>query len=200
VPHDVQGLINKLGSDERFISWLDAFFDNPPTRDPAFKSGLYNHNNEPDFLAAFLYIHAGRPDRTQELVRRILATEYTTGRGGLPGNDDSGAMSSWYVWGAIGLYPNAGQPFYYICSPLFQRSTISLQGGRKFIIEAPETADGNVYVQSATLNGQPLDRGWLKHEEIARGGRLVLHLGVKPSAWGRVNRPPSMSARQTKQK
>ena len=195
VPHDVQGLINKLGNDERFIAWLDAFFDNPPTRDPRFNSGLYNHNNEPDFLAAFLYIHAGRPDRTQELVRRILATEYTTGRGGLPGNDDSGAMSSWYVWGAIGLYPNAGQPFYYICSPLFQRSTISLAGGRKFIIEAPETSDGNAYVQSATLNGQPLDRGWLKHEEIARGGRLVLHLGAKPSQWGRTNRPPSMSVR-----
>jgi predicted alpha-1,2-mannosidase len=194
VPHDVQGLINKLGSDERFVAWLDAFFDNPPTRDPGFKSGLYNHNNEPDFLAAFLYIHAGRPARTQELVRRILATEYTTGRGGLPGNDDSGAMSSWYVWGAIGLYPNAGQPFYYLCSPLFQRSTISLAGGRKFVIEAPETSDGNAYIQSATLNGQPLDRGWLKHEEIARGGRLILHLGPKPSEWGRANRPPSMSA------
>ncbi|HYE64377.1 MAG TPA: GH92 family glycosyl hydrolase [Pyrinomonadaceae bacterium] len=194
VPHDVQGLINKLGGDERFIMWLDAFFANPPTRDPAFNSGLYNHNNEPDFLASFLYIHAGRPDRTQERVRHILATEYTTGRGGLPGNDDSGAMSSWYVWGAIGLYPNAGQPYYYICSPLFQRSTINLGGGRTFIIEAPETSATNLYVQSVTLNGRALDRAWLKHEEIARGGRLVLRMGAKPSAWGRDDRPPSMSA------
>jgi predicted alpha-1,2-mannosidase len=194
VPHDTQGLINKLGGDAPFITWLDAFFANPPTRDPAFNHGLYNHNNEPNFLAAFLYIHAGRPDRTQERVRRILATEYTTGRGGLPGNDDSGAMSSWYVWGATGLYPNAGQPYYYICSPLFQRSTIKLGGGRTFIIEAPETSETNLYLQSATLNGRALERAWLKHEEIARGGRLVLRMGAMPSAWGRDNRPPSMSS------
>ncbi|MFN2453351.1 MAG: GH92 family glycosyl hydrolase [Pyrinomonadaceae bacterium] len=193
VPHDARGLINKLGGDAPFIAWLDAFFANPPTRDPAFNNALYNHNNEPDFLAAFLYIHANRPDRTQQRVRRILATEYTTGRGGLPGNDDSGAMSSWYVWAAVGLYPNAGQPFYYICSPLFQRATINLGGGCTFIIEAPETSDTNLYVQSATLNGRALDRAWLKHEEIARGGRLVLRMGAKPSAWGRDNRPPSMS-------
>jgi len=194
VPHDAQGLINKLGGDAPFITWLDAFFANPPTRDPAFNNALYNHNNEPDFLAAFLYIHANRPDRTQERVRRTLATEYTTGRGGLPGNDDSGAMSSWYVWGAIGLYPNAGQSFYYICSPLFQRATINLGGGRTFIIEAPETSEINLYVQSAKLNGRALERAWLKHEEIARGGRLVLRMGAKPSAWGRNNRPPSMSS------
>ena len=193
VPHDAQGLINKLGGDEPFIVWLDAFFANPPTRDPAFNNGLYNHNNEPDFLAAFLYIHANRPERTQERVRRILATEYMTGRGGLPGNDDSGAMSSWYVWGAIGLYPNAGQPFYYICSPLFQRSTINLGGGRTFIIEAQDTSATNLYVQSATLDGRALNRAWLKHEEIARGGRLALSMGAKPSTWGRGARPPSMS-------
>ncbi len=193
VPHDAQGLINKLGGDEPFIVWLDAFFANPPTRDPAFNNGLYNHNNEPDFLAAFLYIHASRPERTQERVRRILATEYMTGRGGLPGNDDSGAMSSWYVWGAIGLYPNAGQPFYYVCSPLFRRSTINLSGGRTFIIEAQEASATNLYVQSATLDGRALNRAWLKHEEIARGGRLALSMGAKPSTWGRGVRPPSMS-------
>ena len=193
VPHDAQGLINKLGGDVQFVAWLDAFFANPPTRDPAFNPGLYNHNNEPNFLAAFLYVHAGRPDLTQERVRRILTTEYTTGRGGLPGNDDSGAMSSWYVWAAVGLYPNAGQPFYYVCSPLFQRSTISVAGRRSFVIEAPETSAQNLYVQSATLDGRALDRAWLKHEEIARGGRLVLRMGATPSTWGRNDRPPSMS-------
>ena len=193
VPHDVQGLINKLGGGDAFITWLDTFFTNPPTRDPAFDKGLYNHNNEPDFLAAFLYIHAGHPERTAQRVRRILATEYTTGPGGLPGNDDSGAMSSWYVWAAIGLYPNAGQPFYYIGSPLFQRSTISLGGGRSFVIEAPETSASNLYVQSATLNGRTLYRAWLKHEEIAGGGKIVLRMGATPSTWGRDNRPPSMT-------
>jgi len=198
VPHDAQGLINKLGGDDAFIMWLDAFFANSPTRDPTFNSGLYNHNNEPDFLAAFLYIHAGRPDRTQERVRRILASEYMTGRGGLPGNDDSGAMSSWYVWGALGLYPNAGQPYYYICSPLFPRSTINLGGGRTFAIEASQTSETNLYVQSVTLNGRALDRAWVKHEEISAGGRLVLRMGAAPSTWGRDNRPPSMSSPREK--
>jgi predicted alpha-1,2-mannosidase len=193
VPHDVQGLINKLGGDEGFVSWLDTFFANQPTRDSRFNKGLYNHNNEPGFLAAFLYIHAGRADRTQERVRHILATEYSTGRGGLPGNDDSGAMSSWYVWSAMGLYPNAGQSYYYICSPLFQRSTIDLGNGRTFTIHATETSETNLYVQSATLNGRALDRSWLKHDELARGGRLQLRLGPKPSSWSRVNRPPSIS-------
>lgn len=194
VPHDAQGLINKLGGDELFITWLDAFFANAPTRDPAFNKGLYNHNNEPDFLAAFLYIHAGRPDRTQQRVRHILTTEYTTGRGGLPGNDDSGAMSSWYIWASMGLYPNAGQPFYYICSPLFPRSVMNLGGGRIFVIEAQDTSENNLYVQSATLNGQPHNRAWLTHKEIARGGRLVLRMGSTPAVWARDNRPPSMSS------
>ncbi|MFL6332528.1 MAG: GH92 family glycosyl hydrolase [Pyrinomonadaceae bacterium] len=196
VPHDAQGLIERLGGDERFVEWLDAFFNNPPTREQGFNPGLYNHNNEPNFLAPFLYTHAGRPDRTQERVRRILDTEYMTGRGGLPGNDDSGAMSSWYVWGAIGLYPNAGQPFYYIGSPLFERSTIDLGSGRTFIVEAQNVSAANVYVQSATLDARPLERAWLKHEEIAAGGRLILNMGPKPSAWGRGERPPSMSGQQ----
>ncbi|HEV2861390.1 MAG TPA: GH92 family glycosyl hydrolase [Pyrinomonadaceae bacterium] len=194
VPHDAQALINKLGGDERFVAWLDPFFDNPPTREPAFNQGLYNHNNEPNFLAPFLYTHAGRPDRTQERVRRILDAEYATGRAGLPGNDDSGAMSSWYVWGAVGLYPNAGQPFYYIASPLFERTTIDLGAGRAFVVEAQNVSAANLYIQSARLDGRPLERAWLKHEEVAAGGRLVLQMGRAPSAWGRGERPPSMSS------
>jgi predicted alpha-1,2-mannosidase len=193
VPHDAQALINNLGGDDGFVNWLDTFFTNSPTRDPAFNRGLYNHNNEPDFLAAFLYIHGGHPELTAQRVRRILATEYFTGPSGLPGNDDSGAMSSWYVWAAIGLYPNAGQPFYYIGSPLFQRSTIDLGGGRSFVIEAPETSTNNLYVQSATINGRVLNRAWLKHEEITGGSKLVLRMGPTPSTWGRDNRPPSMT-------
>ncbi len=171
----------------------NAFFDNPPTRAEGFNPGLYNHNNEPNFLAPFLYTHAGRPDRTQERVRRILDTEYRTGRGGLPGNDDSGAMSSWYVWGATGLYPNAGQPFYYIASPLFERSTIDLGNGRAFVVEAQGTSATNIYIQTATFNGRTLSRAWLRHEEVAAGGRLVLRMGPQPTAWGREERPPSMS-------
>lgn len=174
VPHDVRKLINLLGGEDAFVEWLDAFFD----------EGIYSQGNEPDILAPYLYIHAGRPDRTAERVRHLLATEYGKGRDGLPGNDDAGAMSSWYVWGAIGLYPNAGQPYYYIGSPLFERIQIRLDGGALFVIEAPEGSSANKYVQSAVLNDRPLKRAWLLHSEIAAGGRLVLRMGAQPSTWG----------------
>lgn len=170
VPHDLAGLIRRLGGEAPFVSWLDGLFD----------AGEYNHGNEPDILAPWLYIHAGRPDRTAERVRAIMAKDYNSGRNGLPGNDDAGTLSSWYVWAAIGLFPNAGQPFYYIGSPVFSRSAIHLEHGRTFVILAPGASAANLYVQSAELNGRALDRAWLTHDEIARGGTLVPHMGARP--------------------
>lgn len=194
VPHDPQGLINRTGGDLGFTRWLDRFFGDAGDGGEALRpEGLYTQGNEPDILAAFLYIHAGRPDRTQERVRRIMAREYKTGRAGLPGNDDAGTMSSWYVWNAVGLYPNAGQNFYYIGSPLFTRTAIDLGGGRTFTIEAPNASTTNLYVQSATLDDRPLGRAWLTHEEIMRGRRLTLRMGARASSWGKAQRPPSMS-------
>jgi predicted alpha-1,2-mannosidase len=171
VPHDVDGLIERLGGREPFVRWLDRFFND----------GAYNHGNEPDILAPWLYIHAGRPDRTAEHVRAIMINDYRDRRDGLPGNDDAGTLSAWYVWAAIGIFPNAGQPFYYIGSPVFKRSVIRLERGRNFVIEAPGTSAENLYVKSAELNGKPLDRAWLTHDEVVRGGKLVLHMGPKPS-------------------
>ena len=110
------------------------------------------------------------------------------------GNDDAGTMSSWYVWNAVGLYPNAGQDFYYVGSPLFSRAAIELGGGRTFNVVASRASAANLYVQSAELNGRPLDRAWLTHAEISRGGRLILHMGGSPSARAGANRPPSLPA------
>jgi predicted alpha-1,2-mannosidase len=183
VPHDVQALINRFGGREKFVKWLDELFE----------MEVYNRGNEPDFLVPYLYIHAGRPDRTADRVREILSTRYTTGRAGLPGNDDAGAMSAWYIWGAIGIYPNAGQDYYYIGSPLFPKVTLSLGQDKPFTIDAQETSSSNRYVQSVTLNGRSLTRPWLRHSEIARGGHLVLTMGSKPSPWGRENPPFSLS-------
>ena len=191
IPHDVKGLIAKVGGDEMFVQWLDDFFGGGNSN--LRPEGLYTHVNEPDLLAAFLYIHAGRPDKTAAQVRALMQREYRTGRGGLPGNDDAGTMSSWYVWNAIGLYPNAGQDFYYIGSPIFTRSTIDLGGNRQFVIEAQKTSADNKYVQSAALNGKPLARAWLTHAEISSGGTLHLLMSDKPSSWGKANRPPSAS-------
>lgn len=193
IPHDVDGLIERVGGVAEFIKWLDDFFG--AGNEILRREGLYTHVNEPDILAAFLYIHAGRADKTQSLLREIMRREYRTGRAGLPGNDDAGTMSSWFVWNAVGLYPNAGQAFYYIGSPIFTRSTIDLGAGRKFTIEAVKASEASKYVQSAMLDGKPIDRSWLKHSEISNGGKLVLQMSDKPTNWASTQRPPAASSK-----
>lgn len=180
VPHDIADLIGRLGGKARFVDWLDALF----------ASHAYDQGNEPDILAPWLYIHAGRPDRTAERLRAILAKDYGSGRGGLPGNDDAGTLTSWYVWASIGLFPNAGQPFYYIGSPLFERTVLHLEHGRTFTIVASGTSASNLYVQSAKLDGRPLERAWLTHGEIVRGGTLHLTMGPNPVRWAMHAPPP----------
>jgi putative alpha-1,2-mannosidase len=135
----------------------------------------------------------GRPDQTDDVVRSIIASHYSPARDGLPGNDDSGTLSAWYVWSAIGLFPNAGQPYYYIGSPIFTRTRIALPGGRSFRIDAPAASDANRYVVGASLDGRPLDRAWLTHAEVARGGVLRLDMAAAPSSFGRAVRPYSLS-------
>jgi putative alpha-1,2-mannosidase len=133
-------------------------------------------------------VYAGRHDRTAEVVRTVLKYHYATGEGGLPGNDDSGGLSSWYVWNGLGLFPVAGQDLYLIGSPIFESATLSLPGG-PFQIQVQGGSDENIYVQSASLNGEPLDRAWLRVGEVAAGGALLLRMGPQPSAWGRKNLP-----------
>lgn len=173
IPQDVEGLIVELGGAEKFSAWLDRLFD----------GHFYDPGNEPDLLAPYLYINAGRHDRVCETIRQILTRYYHPGRSGLPGNDDAGTISAWFVWSALGLYPDAGQPYYFIGSPIFTQSIIRLGGGRQFVIEAPDTSDTNLYVQAAELNGHPLSRAWLTHSEILPGGTLTLHMGPRPSHW-----------------
>jgi predicted alpha-1,2-mannosidase len=191
VPHDPEVLMAKLGGPEPFASWLDVFFRLAPTPAGLDPKGLYTHTNEPDMLASYLYLHAARPDRTQQIVRDILAREYRPARDGLPGNDDAGTMSAWYVWNAIGLYPNAGQPFYYLVSPIFEKSRIDLGGGKSLVIEAPGTSADNRFIRGVTLNGRDLGRLWLTHAELAAGGVLRFDLDSNPSDWGNRRMPPS---------
>lgn len=184
VPQDVRNLIRRAGGPARFVERLDAFFDVPDR---------YDVGNEPGFLSPYLYIWAGRHDKTAERVRRIIAANFHSGRNGLPGNDDSGAMSSWYAFGAMGIFPNAGQDVYLIGSPQFPEVTMHLAGNKTFVIEAKDTSATNIYVVGAELDGKPLDRAWLRHDEIARGGKLVLTMGAKPAGWPTGQAPPSDS-------
>ena len=168
-----------------FVDRLDAFFSVP---------GRYDVGNEPGFLAPYLYIWAGRQDKTAEWVRKIIQQSFHAGRNGLPGNDDSGAMSSWFAFGQIGIFPNAGQPVYLIASPAFPQATLHLAGGKDFVIEAKNVSPVNKYVVAAEWNGKPLDRAWLSHAEVAAGGRLVLTMANAPSHWAEGNPPPSTPA------
>ena len=115
---------------------------------------------------------------------------FTIGRGGLPGNDDSGGLSSWYVWSATGLFPVTGQPLYLIGSPIFASAAIRL-GDKTFTVEVSNNSDADIYVQSAALNGQPIDRAYLSIDEVHAGGKLELTMGPAPSTWACDHRPPS---------
>lgn len=184
VPQDVAGLIAISGGPQKFVDRLDAFFSVP---------GRYDVGNEPGFLTPYLYNWAGRPDKTDDHVREIIARSYHSGQSGLPGNDDSGAMSSWYAFGQMGIFPNAGQDVYLIGSPAYRETTMHLAEGKDFVIEARNLSPENIYVVAATLDGKPLNRSWLRHKEIVGGGKLVLTMSSKPGEWAKDDLPPSSS-------
>jgi predicted alpha-1,2-mannosidase len=185
VPQDNARLIARAGGREQFVKRMDAFFAVP---------GRYDVGNEPGFLAPYLYLWAGRQDRTADQIRRILAANFHGGRNGIPGNDDSGAMSSWYAFGKMGFYPNAGQDVYVIGSPAYPEMSIHLASGKVFTVEAKNVSAENRYIDHAEWDGKPYDKVWFRHEDIERGGRLVLTMSAKPTSWGSGSVPPSLSS------
>lgn len=175
IPHDVPGLIEKCGGAADFEKRLDIFFD----------KGFFNVNNEPSFLTPCLYHWLGKPWRSSDRIREIIAKNYNDGPVGLPGNDDSGAMSSWLAFHMIGLYPNAGQDYYLIHTPLLTSTTFHLEGGKEFKVVAEGLSDKNGYIQGVTLNGKDYPYSVLRHKDIMAGGELVLKMGKKPGNWGK---------------
>ena len=174
IPHDVDGLIELCGGSEAFEKRLNTFFD----------QNLFNVNNEPSFLSPCLYHWIGKPHLSSERIHQIIKDNYNDGPIGLPGNDDSGAMSSWLAFHMMGLYPNAGQDYYLINAPLLESSVIRLSDGNEFKISTRGFSEKNKYIQSATLNGKPYHYSTLRHHDIANGGELVLKLSDKPGKWG----------------
>lgn len=180
VPHDVPALIDLMGGPDAFVQKLDTFFDS-----------YFDPSNEPSFHTPYLYNFAGRPDKTEERVHTVLTTRYAATPGGLPGNDDSGATSAWYVLGALGIYPMApGDGVYQLTLPLFSRVTLARSAeegaAAPFVIEVKNAAPDAIYIQSAMLDGKPLDLPELRHADIVRGGTLEIVAGTQPSAWGRA--------------
>jgi predicted alpha-1,2-mannosidase len=208
VQHDPAGLIQLLGGRDAFNAKLDQLFVEQygtskyhflgQFPDATGLIGQYAQGNEPSFHIPYLYDFSGQPWKTQRRVRQIMDVWYGDGPLGIPGDEDGGATSSWYVWSAIGIYPECpGSPVYEIGSPIFGKSVIRLERGKQFTILANHVSARNKYIQSAMLNGRPLNRPWFRHADIAEGGSLVLEMGDKPNLrWGSApeDAPPSMTS------
>ncbi len=208
VQHDVAGLIRLMGGREAFNAKLDQLFveqygtskfhflDQFP--DATGLVGQYAQGNEPSFHIPYLYDFSGQPWKTQYRVRQLMDVWYGDGPLGLSGDDDGGALSSWYVLSAMGFYPVCpGSPVYEIGSPIFARTTIRMGNGKLLTIVANHVSARNKYIQSAQLNGRPLDQAWFRHADIADGGTLILEMADHPNLqWGSSPQeaPPSMSA------
>ncbi|MBZ4665913.1 GH92 family glycosyl hydrolase [Mahella sp.] len=197
VQHDIDGLIDLMGGKEKFAERLDALFTEqygkPKYRflgqfpDSTGLIGQYAQGNEPSFHIPYLYNYAGQPWKTQRLAREIMDIWYGDGPLGICGDEDGGAMSSWFVFSAMGFYPVCpGKPVYDIGSPIFEEIKIHMDDGKVFTIKAINVSNKNKYIQSAELNNKPLNKPWFTHEDIVDGGTLVLNMGDRPNkSWGR---------------
>lgn len=201
VPFDIEGLKRLIGGDQAFINQLDQFFaeDN------------YNHANQPDLQVPGMYNMSSQPWKSQKLFRNILLdtvvqTYFNDNSKGIDSyigkiyknqpqayvrtmDDDAGTMSSWFVMRSIGLSPaNIGNPIYYLTAPIFESVSLNWENGKSFKIQVLNYNKDNFYIQSAQLNGQPLNRNWLSHKEISDGGILIIQTGVLPNKkWGIEN-------------
>jgi predicted alpha-1,2-mannosidase len=201
VPQDEGGLIALLGSDKKTVAKLDAMFDYDNSKldyshaeDIAGLIGQYIHGNEPSHSAAYLYVYAGAPWKTQSRLKQIVTTQYRPTPDGLSGNDDLGQMSAWLVFTATGFYPvTPGSGEYVIGRPFTRRTALNLPNGKVFAVTSEGTGD---YIGSITLNGKPLQRAFIRHSEILEGGELHFVMQATPNtewATDKAARPFSMS-------
>jgi len=220
VPHDLSGLIELMGKDE-FNNRLEKGFEksaehnfNSENLGSNSLEGMgvlpINHGNQPNMQAAYLFNHSQKPWLTQKWANEIMEKYYgDTPEKGWLGDEDQGQMGAWFVMSAIGLFEMDGgasvKPIYEIGTPKFDKATINLDAkyykGGKFTIETKNVSAENIYIQSATLNGRPLNKPWFYHEELVNGGSLVLKMGPKPNEkWGSSPEavPPSLSNTLTK--
>ncbi len=188
VPHDVSGMIEMMGGEKEFVDRLDDLFSastNLSGRHQPDITGLigqYAHGNEPSHNFAYLYNYAGKPWKTQNITRQIMDNLYHTGRDGLPGNEDCGQMSAWYVFSALGFYPvTPGEDMYVLGTPIFDEATIHMQNGNSFTIRAQGVSLENRYIQDASLGSTALHQSYLSHSTITAGGNLDLKMGDKPN-------------------
>jgi len=209
VSHDIQGLINLMGGRDKFTSKLDSLFVQQYQTskyhflgqfpDQTGLIGNYSHGNEFSRQIPYLYNYSGAPWKTQKQVREVMDVWYSDSPLGICGDEDTGLMSHWYICSAMGIYADPmipNYPIWLIGSPVFEKSTITLSDNKTFVIEAKDVSARNKYVQSASLNGETLDKPWFEHSVLVKGGTLILNMGPRPNKqWGSSPEaiPPSMS-------
>ncbi len=196
VQHSIADLITLMGGNEKFISNLDATFNEPLGKskfefyaqlpDHTGNVGQFSMANEPSLHIPYLYNYAGEPWKTQKRIRKLLSEWFRNDLMGLPGDEDGGGMSAFVVFSKMGFYPvTPGSASYNIGSPIFEKSTIDLGNGKTFKITAKNVSEENKYIQSATLNGKEWNKPWFPHGEIHNGGELNLIMGPKANKnWG----------------
>lgn len=192
VPHDMPALVELIGKDQFNKRLTEGFHK---SRDEKYSSAKYvAHGNQPNMQAAYLFNYSGMPWETQYYAREIMDVYYgSKPEDGYQGDEDEGQMSAWFVMSAMGLFEMDGgtslNPDYEIGSPLFDKAIIHLDkdyySGNDFVIETINNSKENRYIQSATLNGKPLNVPWFFHSELVKGGVLKLIMGPKPNMkWG----------------
>lgn len=209
--HDVQGLIDLTGGDERFVAKIDSVFALPGIvkygtygtkihemlEMELAKMGQYAQGNQPIQHMIYLYSYAGQPWKTQYWIRQVMDRLYNSSENGYPGDEDQGGMSSWYVLSALGIYSVCpGTDEYVLGSPKFRKATITMEDGKKFVIEAKGNSKDNVYIQNATLNGKRHTRNYIHYSDITNGGVLELQMGNQPEktrGTAKEDRPFSLS-------
>ncbi len=187
-PQDPEGLISLFGGDAQFTAKLDSFFvaegdmGEEASADISGLIGMYAHGNEPSHHIAYLYPYAGEQWKAAEKVRFVQKEFYTDQPDGIIGNEDCGQMSAWHIMSALGFYQvNPSNGIFVFGSPLFEKATINLPGGKTFVVEAPGNSDENIYIQSALLNGEPYSKSFITYSDIMNGGTLSFVMGNTPN-------------------
>lgn len=191
-PHDIEGLVNLMGGEDAFVSKLDSLFAAESSLEGEATSsditgliGQYAHGNEPSHHVIHMYNYVNHPWRTQELVDSVFHSQYGNAVDGLSGNEDCGQMSAWYVLNSMGFYQVCpGKPVYSIGRPLFDKAVVNLPGGKKFTVIATNNSKANKYIESATINGKPLNTPFFSHDDIVSGSVLEIKMANKPTQWG----------------
>ena len=185
-----------MGGRESFILKLNSVFDVPPVFDYSYYGGViheiremqimnmgnYAHGNQPIQHMIYLYNYAGQPWKTQSHVREVLDKLYNYTPDGYCGDEDNGQTSAWYVFSALGFYPvTPGTDEYVLGSPLFDRVTLTLESGKRFVIESQGNSRESVYVEKVKLFGRELERNYITHKEIMKGGQLLFKMTSEPN-------------------